>query len=194
MLWGHNFYSWRHQKNLPNDSNYIVNVVIWTKFGFSRTSAIEVIKYLSIKKLFWGLCLVQARLFGTGTWYGFESLHQCGKWVKNKSMKFLANSYVCRSYMKKTGRGSVLDLPILNRVYIARMLNILHINFKEDIATYNLKLYQTSTKLHQLIYSWAPHKMSILRMNHLNILKICPPNITLLERTTNFKNSNINFS
>ena len=48
----------------------------------------------------------------------FEILHQFGKRVKTKSQKFLGtNSYVCRSYRKKTGRGGdFLAPPILNRV------------------------------------------------------------------------------
>ena len=46
--------------------------------------------------------------------YKLEILHQQGKRVKTKSQK--ANSYVCRSYRGKTGRGSVFASPILNRV------------------------------------------------------------------------------
>ena len=38
--------------------------------------------------------------------YGLEVLHKCGKMVKTKSQKVLGtNSYVCRSYRRKTGRG-----------------------------------------------------------------------------------------
>ena len=32
-LWAHNFCPWRHQKNLPRDSNNVVDVVMWPKFG-----------------------------------------------------------------------------------------------------------------------------------------------------------------
>ena len=62
------------------------------------------------------LILVQAQQFGTGTRYVLGILHQCGKKVKTKSQKVLgANSYVCRSYTGKTGRGPFWR-PILNRV------------------------------------------------------------------------------
>ena len=38
--------------------------------------------------------------------YELEILHQRGKRVKTKSQKVLrANSYICRSYRGKTGRG-----------------------------------------------------------------------------------------
>ena len=30
-----NLWPWRHQKNLSSDSNYIVDVVMWSKFGNS---------------------------------------------------------------------------------------------------------------------------------------------------------------
>ena len=40
------------------------------------------------------------------TRYEFEILHQCGQRDKTKSQKvFGTNSYVCRSYRGKTGRG-----------------------------------------------------------------------------------------
>ena len=48
---------------------------------------------------------------------GSEISHQCGKRVKTKSQKvFAANSYICRSYRGKTGRGrggSFCPLPPL---------------------------------------------------------------------------------
>ena len=44
-------------------------------------------------------------------------LHKCGKTVVTKSQKCLgANSCVCRSYRRKTGREAFLPPPILNRV------------------------------------------------------------------------------
>ena len=50
----------------------------------------------------------------------YKLLHHCGKRVKTKSQKvFGANSYVCRSYRGKTGRGMgsfCPPIPILNRV------------------------------------------------------------------------------
>ena len=46
-----------------------------------------------------------------------EILHQWGKSVKTKSQKaFGGNSYVCRSYREKTGRGGFSSSCILNRV------------------------------------------------------------------------------
>ena len=54
-----------------------------------------------------------------GTRYELEILDQYGKKVKTKSQKILGdNSYVCRSYRGKTGRGAFLAPcpPILNMV------------------------------------------------------------------------------
>ena len=47
-----------------------------------------------------------------------EILQQCGKRVKTESHKVLAaDSYVCRSYRGKTGKGFFCSpSPILNRV------------------------------------------------------------------------------
>ena len=61
-------------------------------------------------------------IWGTGTRYGLEVLHECDKGVETKSQNVLeANSYVCRSYMGKTGRGGGLFTPpILNRVKVKR--------------------------------------------------------------------------
>ena len=54
--------------------------------------------------------------------YELEILHQSVKRVKTKSEKvFGVNSYVCRSYRGKSGRGGLFDPPppsILNRVKI----------------------------------------------------------------------------
>ena len=57
---------------------------------------------------FWKVALVQVQQLGTDTRYKLEILHQCGKRVKTKSQKVLgANSYICRSYRGKTGRGAL---------------------------------------------------------------------------------------
>ena len=51
--------------------------------------------------------------------YDLEILQECGKRPKTKSQDVLgANSYVCRSYREKTGRGVFCSTPppILNRV------------------------------------------------------------------------------
>ena len=40
--------------------------------------------------------------------FDLENLHQCGKRVKTKSQNvFEVNSYVCRSYGEKAGRGNL---------------------------------------------------------------------------------------
>ena len=58
------------------------------------------------KPFFWGVVLVQFQYFGTGTGYGLDILHQRGKRAKTKNKEVLgANSYVCRSYRGKLGRG-----------------------------------------------------------------------------------------
>ena len=57
--------------------------------------------------------------FRTGTRYGLEILHQCGKKIKTKIQEVLgSNSNVSRSYREKTGRGPFLAPTILNRVNI----------------------------------------------------------------------------
>ena len=69
---------------------------MWPKFGNSSISMRELI----------------ITSFWTGTRYGLENLHQCGKRVKTKSQKVLGfNSYVCRSYREKTGRGLFAPPP-----------------------------------------------------------------------------------
>ena len=66
------------------------------------------------------MLLVQVQQFGTGNRYGLEILHKCGKGVETKIHKvFGATSYVCRSYMGKTGRGAFRPY-ILNRVKVKR--------------------------------------------------------------------------
>ena len=48
--------------------------------------------------------MVEVQSFGTGTRYGLEILHQCGKRIKTKIQKALRiKSSVCRSYRGKTG-------------------------------------------------------------------------------------------
>ena len=55
------------------------------------------------------MVLIQVQEFGTWTRYGVEILRKCGKMVETKTQKGLgANSYICRSYKEKTGRGAFL--------------------------------------------------------------------------------------
>ena len=72
---------------------------------------------------FWKVALVQVQQLGTDTRYKLEILHQCGKRVKTKSQKVLgANSYICRSYRGKTGRGPFC----LSRVNIRIFFSVLN--------------------------------------------------------------------
>ena len=49
--------------------------------------------------------------------YDFEILQQCGKSAKTKSQKVAGeNPYLCRSYRRKTSRGTFHPPPILNKV------------------------------------------------------------------------------
>ena len=105
-------------KILSRNSNYVIEVVMWPNFGNSSISMREVIetsiyKYLTRKTNFFeGCCWLKFN-------NGLEILHQCGKRVKTKSQKVLgANSYVCRSYRRKTGTvgGGASPPRILNRV------------------------------------------------------------------------------
>ena len=105
-------------KILSHESNYILDVVMWPNFGNSSTCIRQVIitsilvGFDQKNCLFWGVVLVQVQYFGTGTRYGLEILHQYGKRVKTKSQTvWTANSYVCTSYIGKTGRGKTLLLP-----------------------------------------------------------------------------------
>ena len=103
---------------LSYDSNYIMDVVMWPKFGNSSICTREVITTSILQgfdqknRFLWGVALVQVQQFGTGTRYKLEILHQSVKKVKTKSQKFWgANSYVCRSYRGKTGRGGLFAPP-----------------------------------------------------------------------------------
>ena len=94
-------------KILSHDSNYIMDVVMWPKFGNSSICIREVIITSNFKgfdqknRFFWGVFLVQVQHFGTGTRCKFSTVCQR---VKTKSQKvFGPNYYVCRSYRGKTG-------------------------------------------------------------------------------------------
>ena len=77
-------------KILSCESNYIVEVVMWPKFGNSSISMSEVIitsilqGYDQKKQSFWGVLFFQVQQFGTDNRYGLEILHQCDKSVKTK--------------------------------------------------------------------------------------------------------------
>ena len=66
-------------KFLSRDSNYIIDVFMWPKFGNSSISMREVITTSILerfeKPIFWRVVLVQVQLFGTGTRYKLEILH-----------------------------------------------------------------------------------------------------------------------
>ena len=60
--------------------------------------------------IFLGVLLVQVQYFGTGTRYGLEVLHLCGKRVKTESQKYFGtNSNVYRSCRGKAGREALLS-------------------------------------------------------------------------------------
>ena len=71
-------------KILSRDSDYIVDVLMWPKFGNSTISMREVIITLSLQGLdqknhfLWWVVLVQSQLLGTVTRYGIKVLRQCG--------------------------------------------------------------------------------------------------------------------
>ena len=105
-------------KILSSDSNYIVDLVIWAKFGNSTLSLWEVVIATILlgfdqkKQFFWWLLLVQVWWFGIGTRCSLEILRQCDKIVKTKSQIVLwANSHAGRNYRKKTCRGIFLPPP-----------------------------------------------------------------------------------
>ena len=94
-------------KILSYYSNYIVDVVMWAKFGNSSICTREVI-ITSIFKMIWPEKTLFLRS-GLGSssiiWNG---RHQVQTWnftpVRQKSCNSYVNSYVCRSYRRKTGR------------------------------------------------------------------------------------------
>ena len=92
-------------KILSRDSNYIVDVVMWRKFGNSRISMREVV----ITSRIWPekpLLLTGGLGSSSIIWDWHWNLKFYTKRVKNKSQKLLgANSYVCKSYRRKTVRG-----------------------------------------------------------------------------------------
>ena len=94
-------------KNLSLESSYIVDVVIWPRFGNSSTSMREVIISSILQgsgqknHFFWGVVLVCTNC-------GLEICEKSGKRVITKKQKVLGfNSYVCRSYRGKTSRGGL---------------------------------------------------------------------------------------
>ena len=106
-------------KILSHASNYDVDVVMWPRSGTSSISLREVIiisilkGQIPTKSLFWGL--IKFNNLGLALGMALK-LHKCGKRVETKNQKcFEANSYVCRSFRGKTGRGPFWPLPTLNR-------------------------------------------------------------------------------
>ena len=100
-------------KTLSHDSNYIVDMVMWPKFGNSSISMREVI----LTSILEGLDQKNCLFWGIGkypfSWFRFNNLKLtlgmdlkfCTKRVKGKSQKvFRANSNICRSYRGKTGK------------------------------------------------------------------------------------------
>ena len=84
--------------------------------------------------------LGSSSIIWTGTRYKLEILHQSVENVKTKSQKVLGpNSYVCRSYRGKTGRGGFLVASILNRVKMQSISVFLDIAKFADLTIKELK-------------------------------------------------------
>ena len=105
-------------KLLSRDSNHIVIVVMWPKFGNSSTFMRELIinsilQGFDQKIHFFGrVALVQFNKIGTVTRYSLQISHQCSRSVKTKSQNVLgANSYIYRSCRGKYGRGTFYCRP-----------------------------------------------------------------------------------
>ena len=120
-------------KILSRDSNYIVDVLMWPKFGNCSISMREVITTSILygfdqkNHFIWGVVLVQVQYFGTGTKYKLEIVCKSRKKVKTKSQKVLgANFYLCRSYRGKTGRGGGRRDFLLPSSWIGLKVNFLH--------------------------------------------------------------------
>ena len=97
-----------NKKIFSDESNCIVDVVMWPKFGNYSTSMKEVIKtsilYSGDQKndYFWGVTLVQVQPIVTGSKYRREILYQRGKRIKTISQKVLgASSYVCKKVRRE---------------------------------------------------------------------------------------------
>ena len=98
------------KKFLSRDSNCIVDVVMRPMFGNSNTSVRKVnlnfIRFWPKKTLFLRSGLGSSHKLGIR--YGLEISHQSGK---KFNQKVLVNSYVCRSYRGKSGRGTLCPHP-----------------------------------------------------------------------------------
>ena len=102
-------------KILSRDSNYIVDVIMWSKFGNYSISMREVIT-VSIFIRIWEVVLVQFQQFETSTRYELEIWNKCGKRVKIKVRKFWG---LIPTFAEVTGEKLVGGLfAILNRVNV----------------------------------------------------------------------------
>ena len=145
------------------DSNYIVDMVMWSKFDNSSISIREVIiasillGFDQKNQCSWGVLLVQVQQFETRTRYGFEILHQCDKRVKSKTKKILeANFYICRSYREKT-RETGLNCPPswirLNGPYLGSNL------FSDKVSHKNKNLCKVSFPNNILFLNYVKLKL-----------------------------------
>ena len=77
---------------------------------------------MATKTIFLGVLLVQVQSIKTGTCYGFEILHKCGKRIETTGQTvYGAISYVCRNFREKlvgwpSSPPPSPALPIRNRV------------------------------------------------------------------------------
>ena len=107
-------------KILSRDSNYIVDAVMWPKFGTSSVSAREFIitsqpqfyKDLTRKTISLRGVIGLGSVLALGMALKFYTI--VAKGLKLTVKKILGtNSYVCRSYRGKTGRGTFLPLILI---------------------------------------------------------------------------------
>ena len=98
-------------KILWHGSNYIVDALMWLKFVtvaflWEKLSQPQFYKDLTRKTAFLRGGLGSSSIIRLGLGTNLKLYTSVGKGLKLKSQKYLgANSYICRSYRGKTGRG-----------------------------------------------------------------------------------------
>ena len=97
---------------LSRDSNYIVDLFLWLKFGNSSISMREVITTSIHQKnhFFWGVVLVQIQWSGTGTRFKFDT-----NVTKDEKLKIRKFGALIPAFVEVTGEklvgGRFLPLP-----------------------------------------------------------------------------------
>ena len=121
-LWRHNFCQWCHKQH------FITCFILYCRCGHGNNYSIlwenyHNLKFISIspEKLFFfvGLSWFKFNNLGLTLCINLKFYTSVAKELKLKFREFWGNSYVCRSYRGKTGKGGGVFLslpPILNRV------------------------------------------------------------------------------